>query len=144
MQESRHQALAAGDADDGKAKTIGSSQGGAVDASSAPARRAGSETIGSPRGGKVDASSAPAEKAENDLSAASTFDQGNAEISPAVLPGREQDKLSDWGRPPVAVQGRTTRGQSRRLEGANSRGWTPRSRTCCLRQRTSGPNLGVS
>ena len=37
LQERRQQAPAAGDAGDGKAVTIGSSQGGAVDSSSAPA-----------------------------------------------------------------------------------------------------------
>ena len=43
-------------------------------------------------------------------------DQGNGEDPPAVLSGREAHELSDWGRPPVTVQGRT-RGQSQRLEG---------------------------
>ena len=84
LPESRRQAPAVGDAGDGKAETIVSSQGGAVDASSAPAGRGERETIGSSQGGAVDASSVPAGRAESALSAASTFgtDLGNGEVSP--------------------------------------------------------------
>ena len=75
----RRHAPTAGDAGDRKAETRGSSQGGAVDASSAPAGRTESETRGSSQGGAVDASSVPIGEAESDLSAASTSgtDQGN-------------------------------------------------------------------
>ena len=55
LQEHRQQALAAGDAGDGKAEAIGSSQGGEVDASSAPAERVESEAIGWSQRGAVDA-----------------------------------------------------------------------------------------
>ena len=73
-----------------------SSQGGAVDASSAPAGRAETvETIGSSQGG-VDASSVPTGRAETDsgASAASSTDQGNGEDPPAVLSGRAAHELS--------------------------------------------------
>ena len=58
LQERRQQAPAAGDARDGETETIGSFQGGAVGAFSAPVGRAESET------GTVDASSVPAGRAE--------------------------------------------------------------------------------
>ena len=118
LQERAQQAPAAGDADDGTAETIGSPQGGAVDASSAPAGRAETvETMGSSQGG-VDASSVPVGSAESDsgASAASGTDQGNGEDPPAVLSGRAAHELSSWGRLPATVRGRT-RGQSQRLEG---------------------------
>ena len=118
LQERRQQAPAAGDAGNGKAETIGSSQGGAVDAFLAPAGRAKSETIGSSQGGAVDAFSFLSERAKSDLSAASTAgtDQGNGEDSPAILSGRAAHELNDRGRLPVIVRGRT-RVQSQRLEG---------------------------
>ena len=57
LQERTQQAPAAGDAGDWTAETMDSSQGGAVDASSAPGGRAETaDTMGSSRGG-VDASS---------------------------------------------------------------------------------------
>ena len=66
LQERAQQAPAAGDAGDGTVETMGSSQGGSVDASSAPAGRAETvETMGSFQGG-MDASSVPAGRAESD------------------------------------------------------------------------------
>ena len=58
-----------------------------MDASWAPAGRVESETRGSSQGGAVDASSAPTGTAETDLSAASTSDtdKGNSEDAPAVV-----------------------------------------------------------
>ena len=66
----------------------------------------------------MDASPVPAGRAESDLSAASTFgtDLGNGGVSPAVLSGSVAHELSEWGRPPVTMLGRT-RGQNQRLEG---------------------------
>ena len=118
LQERRQQAPAAGDAGNGKAETIGSSQGGAVDAFLAPAGRAKSKTIGSSQGGAVDAFSFLSERAKSDLSAASTAgtDQGNGEDSPAILSGRAAHELNGWGRPPATVRGRTRR-HNQRLEG---------------------------
>ena len=55
----RQHAPTAGDAGDGKAEMRGSSQGGAVVASSARARKAESETRSSSQAGAVDASWAP-------------------------------------------------------------------------------------
>ena len=119
MRERRQQAPDAGDTGDGKAETIGSSQGGAVDASSTPAGSAESETKGSSQWGVVNASSAPtgsaesktrgssqesapAERGERDLNAASTpgMDQGDVEDLPAVLSRREARKPSDTEAPP--------------------------------------------
>ena len=106
--------------------TIGSSQGGTVDASLV--WRAESETSGSPQWGAVDASSVPTEMPESDLSAGSTFgtDQGDGGGPPAVLPGRKAHELRDWGRPPATERG-GTRGQRQRLKGL-PRG---RGRTAC-------------
>lgn len=140
-QERRQRAPAAGDTGDGKAERIGSSQGGAVDTSSALVGKAESKTSGSPQGSEVDVSSAPAgrteseaigssqggavdtsavqvERAERNLSAASNsgIDHGNDKDSPAVLSGREAHELNDWGSPPATVRGRI-RDQSQRLEG---------------------------
>ena len=73
--------------------------------------------MGSSKGGAVDASSVPAGRAESDpdVAAASDTDQGNGEDSPAVLSGRAAHDLSSWGRLPATVRGQT-RGQSQRLE----------------------------
>ena len=81
LEEHRQQVPAAADAGNGKPETISSSQGGAVNASSALAGRVESETSGSPQGGEVDASPVPAGRAESDLSAGSTSDtdQRNSE-----------------------------------------------------------------
>ena len=66
---------AAGEAGDGTAETMGSSQVGAVDASSALIGRADTaETTDPFQGGAVDASSVPAGRAESDPSAASASD----------------------------------------------------------------------
>ena len=66
MLEGARQARAAGDAGDGTAETMDSSEGGAVDGSSAPAGRAETvETMGSSQVG-VDASPAPTGRAETD------------------------------------------------------------------------------
>ena len=95
FQERAQQAPAAGDAGDGTVKTMGSSQGGAMYASSAPAGRAENvETMGSSQG-RVDASSVPEGRAESDpgTSAASGIDQGNGEDPPAVLSGRATHEL---------------------------------------------------
>jgi len=118
LEERAQQAPAAGDAGDGNSETMGSSQGGAVDASSAPVGRVETaETIGSSQGGAVDASSVPAGRAESDPgeASASDTDQGNGEDPPAVLSGRVAHE-SSWGRLPATVRGRT-RGQSQHLEG---------------------------
>ena len=91
LQERAQEVPAAGDAGDGTAETLDSSQGGAVDASSVPTGRDETvETKGSSQGGVVDASSVPAGRAESDsgASAASGTDQGNGEDPPAVLSGR--------------------------------------------------------
>ena len=62
LQELAQQAPAAGEAGDGAAEIINSSQGGAIDASSVSRRRAETaETMGPSQGGAVDASSAPKE-----------------------------------------------------------------------------------
>ena len=114
---------AAGDAGDGTVETMDSSQGGAVDASSVPAGRAETvETVDSSQGGAVDGSSVPAERAEIDsgTSAASGTDQGNGDDPPAVLSMRAAHKLSNWGRLPLTVRGRT-RGQSQCLQSENAR-----------------------
>ena len=90
-----------------------------MDASWAPAGRAETaETMGSSRGGAVNASSVPAGRFESDsgASAASDTDHGNGEDPPAVLPGRAVHELSSWGRLPATVRSRT-RGQGQRLEG---------------------------
>ena len=119
LEERAQQAPAAGDAGDGTAETMGSSRGGAVDASSAPVGRVETaETMGSSQGGAVDASSVPAGRAESDPgeAPASDTDQGNGEDPPAVLSGRAAHKLSSWGWLPATVRGRT-RAQSQRLEG---------------------------
>ena len=103
MQERAHQAPAAGEAGDETAETMGSSQGGVVDASSAPMGRAETgETMSSSQGGAVDASSVPAGRAESDPDAASASKtgQGNGEDPPAVLSGRPAHKLSSWGASP--------------------------------------------
>ena len=117
LQERVQQAPAAGDAGDGTAETMNSSQGGAVDASSAPAGRTETpETMGSSQGGAVDASSVTAETAESvpGAAAASDTDHGNGEDPPAVLLGRAADEL--WGRLPATVRGQA-RGKSQHLEG---------------------------
>lgn len=119
LEERAQQAPAAGDAGDGTAETMGSSRGGAVDASSAPVGRVETaETMGSSQGGAVDASSVPAGRAESDPgeAPASDTDQGNGEDPPAVLSGRAAHELSSWGWLPATVRGRT-RAQSQRLEG---------------------------
>ena len=142
MQERSQEAPVAGDAGDGTAETMGSSQGGAVDASLVPTGRAGTvetmdssqggavdpssvpagrvetvETMNSSQGGAVDVPSVPAGRAEggSDASAASGTDQGDGKVPPAVLSGRAAHELSSWGRPPPTVMGRT-RGQSHRLQ----------------------------
>ena len=109
LQERRQQAPAAGDTVDEKAETIGSFQGGAVGASSAPAGRAESEratrlngaqwTPPRPRQGGP--------KARHEVRLKGVRWTGAA------------NELRDWGRPPVTVRGRT-RGQSQRLEGEQS------------------------
>ena len=119
LEERAQQAPAAGDAGDGTAETMGSSRGGAVDASSAPVGRVETaETMGSSQGGAVDASSVPAGRAESDPGEAPASDtnQGNGEDPPAVLSGRAAHELSSWGWLPATVRGRT-RAQSQRLEG---------------------------
>ena len=86
-----------------------SSQGGALDASSAPAGRAETaETMGSSQGGAGNASSVPTGKAESDsgASAASGTDQGNGGDAPAVLSGRAAPELISWVRLPATVRGR--------------------------------------
>ena len=118
LRERSQEAPVAGDAGDGTAGTMDSSQSGAVDASSVPEGRAETvETTDSSQGGAVDASSIPAGKAEigSDASTTSGTDQGNGEGPPAVLSGRAAHELSSWGRLPPTVMGRT-RGQSQRLQ----------------------------
>ena len=108
---------AAGDAGDGTAETMGSSQGGAVDAFSVPAGRTETvEMMDSSQGGAVNASSVPAGRAESNSSASAAFgtDQGNGDDPPAILSEREAHELSSWGRLLPTIRGRT-RGQSRRL-----------------------------
>ena len=66
MQERTQQVPAAGEAGDETPETMGSSQGGAVDASSAPRGRAKTaDTMGSSEGDAVDASSIPAGRVES-------------------------------------------------------------------------------
>ena len=132
---------AAGGAGDGTAETMGSSQGGAVDAFSVPAGRTETvEMMDSSQGGAVNASSVPAGRAEtiemtvssqggagyalsvpagraesnSSASAASGTDQGNGDDPPAILSEREAHELSSWGRLLPTIRGRT-RCQSRRL-----------------------------
>ena len=119
LQERVQQAPAAGKAEDGAAETLDSSQGGVVDASSAPIRRTETaETMSSSQRGTVDSSSAPAGRAEKDPGAvsASNTGEGNDEDPPAVLSGRPTRELSSWERLPSIVRGRT-RSQCQRLEG---------------------------
>ena len=119
LQERAQQAPAAGDATDRTAETIDSSQGDAVDSSSAPTGRAeADEWMGSSQGGSGDAFSVPAGRADSDpgATAASDTDQGNRENPPAVLSDREAHELSSWGRLPTTVRGRT-RSWSQRLQG---------------------------
>lgn len=67
LQEGTQQALAAGNATDGIAETIGSSEGGAVDASLAQVGKARTaEIIGSSQGSAADASSATEGMDESD------------------------------------------------------------------------------
>ena len=108
MRERTQQAPAVGEAGGGTLETIGSSQGGAVDAPSVPEERADTEMIGSYQGGAVDAPSVPAGRADSDPSASSTtIDQGDGEDTPEVLSGKATHKLSNWGRLPATVRGRT-------------------------------------
>ena len=71
LRERAQQAPDVGEAGGRTLETIGSSQGGAVDVSSAPAGRAETETIGLSYGGAVDAPSVPAGRADSDPGAAS-------------------------------------------------------------------------
>ena len=90
-----------------------------MDASSTPTGNTeAAETMGSFQGGAVGASSIPARRTESNPGAASAFDtgQGNSEVPPAVLSGRPAHELSCWGRLPPTVRGRAG-GQSQRLEG---------------------------
>ena len=100
LQERAHQELATDDAGGGTAEAImGSSQGSAVDASSAPAGRAKTaETTGSSQGRTFDASQASADRAESDPGppSASDTDQWNGEDPPVILSGRETHELSNW------------------------------------------------
>ena len=115
LQERAQQAPAAGEARDGTAETMDSSEG----TSSAPMGRAETtETMGSSQGVAVDASSVPAGRAGSNPGAASASDtgQGNCEDPPAALSGRPAHELSQWGQFPPTVRGRT-RAQSQRLEG---------------------------
>ena len=78
-----------------------------MDASVAPRQRA--ETAGAMelyQGGAVDASSIPARRAESDPGAASISNtgQGNGEPPPAILSGRLAPELSSWGRLPPTVR----------------------------------------
>ena len=114
LQETARHAHAAGEAGDGTTETIDSSQGGAVDASSASMRRAETaETMDLSPGGVVDASSVPAGWvfAGSDPGAASASDtnQGNGEDLLAVLSGKPAHERSSWGRFPRKVW-RLTRG----------------------------------
>ena len=83
LQKSRQEAPAAGDACDGKAETIGSFRGGAVDASSPPAGMADRETTGSSQGGAVDASSAPVGMDKSETIGSSQGGVVNASLVPA-------------------------------------------------------------
>lgn len=76
------------------------------------------ETIGSSRQGAVDVSSALARRTESDPGAASASDadEGDGEDPPAVLLGKEAHELSNWGRLPATVRGRT-RDERQCLEG---------------------------
>ena len=110
LRERSQEIPAAGDAGDGAAETMDSSQGGAVDASPVPAGRAETgETMGSSQGGAVEASSVPAGRAESDSGAseASGTDQGKGDDPPSVLLGRAAHELISWGRLPSTVRGRT-------------------------------------
>ena len=124
LQERRQQASAAGDTGDGKAEIIGSSQGGTVNASLAPAGRAKARrsvrlkgarwTLPRPREGgskarrsvrlkrEVDASSVPAGRAESDLSAASTSgtDEGYGEDPPRGPVGEGSARAERHGMSP--------------------------------------------
>ena len=97
LQERAQQAPAAGDAGDGTVEAMGSSRGGAVDASSAPAGRAETiETMGSSQGG-VDASSVPAGRAESDPgeAPASDTDKGTVRIHPRFYRGGQLTSSAD-------------------------------------------------
>ena len=122
LRERSQEAPVAGDAGDGTAEMMDSSQRGAVDASSVPAGTAETvNTMDSSQGGAVDASSVPAWRADSDsgASAASGTDQGNGDDPPAVLSGRAANELSSWGWLPPTVRG-WTRGQSQRLQGESA------------------------
>lgn len=95
LEERAQQAPAACKAGDGNLETMGSSQGGVLEGSSAPAGRAKSD---------------PGEASASDT------DQGNCEDQLPVLSGRKALELSDGRRLPATVRG-WTRGQSQRLEG---------------------------
>ena len=116
--ESSQETTAAGDAGDGTAGTMDSSQGGTVDASSVPAGRAETvETMDSSQGGAVDASSVPAGRTDSDsrASAVSGTDQGNGDDPPAVLSEKAAHAFNSWRRLPPAVKGRI-RSQRQHLE----------------------------
>ena len=95
LQERAQAVSVAGDAGDGTAETIDSSQGSAIDASSVPTERA---------------------KSNSGASAASGTDQGSGDDLPVVLVRRDAYKLSSWRRLPPTVLGRT-RSQRQHLEG---------------------------
>ena len=78
-------------------ETRGLSQGGAVDASSAPAGRAEIETRGSSQGGAVDASSTPEGRAESETRGLSQGGAVDASWVPAEMDGRELSAASTSG-----------------------------------------------
>ena len=89
-----------GDAGDGTAETMGSSQRGAVGAASAQAGRTETtEMMGSSQGDAMDARSTPGRESRKrpGRSSTSNTDQGTGEDSPAILSGRAANKLSNWG-----------------------------------------------
>ena len=123
MQERAQQAPGTGEAGDETPETMGSCQGGAVDASSAPRRGAETaETMGSSRGGAVDVSSVPAGTPESNPGAASASatGQGDREDPPAGMSGRPAHELRSWVWLPPTVRGRAP-SQNQRA------GWCP----CC-------------
>ena len=111
-------ASAAGEAGDGIAETMDTSQGGVVDASSVPIGRAETaETIRSSQGGVVDASSVSEGRVESEPAQHQppTPANGTARIPPRSCWGGQYTSSAAGGDPPPTFRGRT-RGQSQRVD----------------------------
>ena len=79
------------------------------------------KTVDTSQGDAVDASSVQAGRAEKNSGAslASGIVPGNGDDHLAILSGKAGHELSSWGSPPPTVMGRT-RGRSQRLRGGSA------------------------